>query len=200
MTAPAAIREQILSQGLTVASLQGLHAVTVGELAKELDLPRSGLFSLFSTKEKLQLAILDKAAERFADTVVTPALQKPMGRRRVEALFRNWLAWARSHDLKGGCPFVHASADTSPFDTPICSRLNEVLDGWREQVLAAINEAKTLSGKDGLRADLDGEQFLFELFGLYLSHHFWHWSMKDSQAEWRTLKAFDRLMDDARAA
>ena len=70
---------------------------------------------------------------------------------------------------------------------------------WRDQLRTAIDTAKAPSAKGRFRAGLDTEQFIFELFGLYLSHHFWHWSMHDNQAEWRTLKAFERLLETARA-
>lgn len=195
-------RARILAHGLDVASAQGLQAVTMGELARELHVPRSGLFSMFSTKEKLQLAILEQAIHRFVDKVITPAKQEPKGRQRIEALFKNWLAWARSDHLKGSCPFVNASSQSDRLDSQIKTRLNEALAGWREELLAAIEEAKAIGAPGngtggGLRRDLDAEQFVFELFGLYLSHHYWHWSMHDRHAQWRTLKAFDRLLQNA---
>ena len=56
---------------------------------------------------------------------------------------------------------------------------------------AVVDEAKT-SGD--FRGDADADQLVFEIYGLYLSHHFWHWSMKDANARARTLKAFDRLL------
>jgi hypothetical protein len=40
---------------------------------------------------------------------------------------------------------------------------------------------------------------VFELYGLYLSHHFWHWSMKDRMAQERTMRAFERLLLASRA-
>lgn len=194
----AEIRTRILQYGFDVASAEGLQAVTVGELARELHVPRSGLFTMFSTREKLQLAILDQAIERFKATVIAPAKLLPQGQQRVEALFRNWLSWARSAHLKGGCLFVNASSKTDTLGAPISNRLDQALKQWREELLSTIEDAKQITGASGLRNDLDSEQFVFELFGLYLSHHHWHWSMHDSNAQWRTLKAFQRLMADAR--
>ena len=55
----------------------------------------------------------------------------------------------------------------------------------------AAAEAKAVGA---MRADVDADQFVFELYGLYLSHHFWHWSMKDPNARTRTNKAFERLL------
>ena len=48
-----------------------------------------------------------------------------------------------------------------------------------------------------MREDLDADQFVFELYGLYLSHHFWHWAMKHADARTRTMKAFESLLENA---
>jgi AcrR family transcriptional regulator len=68
------VRDRILSHGLGIASAQGLHALSMGDLARELDLSRSGLFAHFATKESLQLAVLDQAAEMFVRDVIEPGL------------------------------------------------------------------------------------------------------------------------------
>ena len=97
--------------------------------------------------------------------------------------------------LKGGCPFVHASRQSSELSEPVRTRLKEVLDGWSDIVTQAIADAKQ-AGQ--FRADLHPEQLVFELYGLYLSHHFFHWYMKDKAAVARTMKAFDRLVAASR--
>ncbi len=199
MTAQGASREQIVNHGLHLASAQGLHALTLSDLARELHVPRSGLSTLFSTRTNLHLAVLDQAASCFINEVTRPTKSLPAGEARITALFQNWIAWARADRLKGGCPFVHASREADGLDEPVTTRLNDCLRTWRGELRAAIEEAKAPTCDGRFRTDLDNEQFIFELFGLYLSHHFWHWSMHDKQAEWRTLKAFERLLENARA-
>ncbi|MEQ1712934.1 MAG: hypothetical protein ABL908_16240, partial [Hyphomicrobium sp.] len=78
---------------------------------------------------------------------------------------------------------------------PVRVKLKEVLDHWSGVLAEAVREAKE-SAKS--RSDLDESQVVFELYGLYLSHHFWHWSMKDRSASERTMKAFARLIDASR--
>ena len=199
MFAQAVLREKVLERGLHLASAQGLQTLTVSELARELNVPRSGLSRLFANPQCLQLAVLEQAATRFIKEVIEPAQQVPAGERRLHSLFRSWINWARADRLEGGCPFVQASREADRLDSKVGSQLESFLATWRDELHGAIEAAKEPEAAGRFRADLDTEQFIFELFGLYLSHHFWHWSMHDIQAEWRTMKAFERLLETARA-
>lgn len=190
-----AIRERILSHGLGIASRQGLTALTMGTVARELDLPRSGVTDHFTDSESLQLGVLEQATQFFLRDVVTAASSTPSGEVRLKALFTRWIAWSRSPMLKGGCPFVHASRQAGDLGEPVRVRLKETLDGWSQMLAEAIDDAKR-AGQ--FRSDLDTDQLVFELHGLYLSHHFFHWYMKDRAAEARTHKAFDRVIAASR--
>jgi AcrR family transcriptional regulator len=195
MTATDVVRERILSHGLGIASAAGLHALSMGDVARELDLSRSGLFAHFATKESLQIGVLEQAAGMFVREVVEAAEASVPGEPRVKALFTSWIQWARSPRLKGGCPFVHASAESDALPEPVRLKLREFLDGWSDILGAAIEDAKAMGQ---FQAGLDTDQLVFELTGLYLSHHFWHWSMKDREALGRTRKAFERMLAASR--
>lgn len=195
MTGQEIVRDRILTHGLGIASAHGLHALSMGDMARELELPRSGLSAHFATKESLQLAVVEQASDMFVRDVIEPGLKADIGDARVIALFGKWMQWSRSPRLKGGCPFVQASAESDSLPEPVRLRLKEVLDHWSGVLAGAILEAKDI---ERFRADVDEDQVVFELYGLYLSHHFWHWSMKDRAAGDRTMKAFKRLIDNAR--
>ncbi|HEX9308004.1 MAG TPA: helix-turn-helix domain-containing protein, partial [Anaeromyxobacter sp.] len=60
-------RGAILERAIQLASEVGLEGLTIGRLASALDLSKSGLFAHFSSKEGLQVATLDRAAELFSD-------------------------------------------------------------------------------------------------------------------------------------
>src|SRR5688572_17102722 len=98
-------RETILLHALGLATKVGFEGLTIGRLADELKLSKSGLFAHFGSKENLQVKVLEVASRRFVDEVVRPALSAPRGIRRVRALFERWLAWEMSPSLPGGCPF-----------------------------------------------------------------------------------------------
>src|SRR5216117_2417593 len=102
-------REAILTHALGLATRIGFEGLTIGRLAEDLQMSKSGLFAHFRSKEALQLEILRMAGARMVDSVVKPALAAPRGEARVRALFDRWLAWEQSPGLPGGCPFMAAS-------------------------------------------------------------------------------------------
>src|SRR5512140_815053 len=79
-------REAILESAIRLASRVGLDGLTIGSLAEELHLSKSGLFAHFGSKEELLVQMLERAAERFVEVVVKPALAAPRGEPRVRAL------------------------------------------------------------------------------------------------------------------
>jgi AcrR family transcriptional regulator len=191
-----AVRDRILSHSLGLVSARGLTALSIGDLARDLELSRSGLLAHFADKQTLQLGVIDKAAALFISDVVDAGTNAGHGEQRLRALFGRWLSWSRGPRLKGGCPFVHASAESDALPTAVRERLDAFLGEWSETLKAAIEDAKE-AGE--LASDTDPDQLVFELYGLYLSHHFWHWSMKDRMAQERTMRAFERLLLASRA-
>src|SRR5512138_4018226 len=95
-------REAILAHALGLATRIGFEGLTIGRLADDLQMSKSGLFAHFRSKEALQLEILKMAGARMIESVVKPALSAPRGEPRVRALFGGWLAWEQSPTLPGG--------------------------------------------------------------------------------------------------
>jgi AcrR family transcriptional regulator len=196
MTTMDAARDRILSHSLGLVSARGLSALSIGDLARDMELSRSGLLAHFADKEALQLGVIEKAATLFVQDVVATGTDAARGEAQLRSLFARWLAWSRGPRLKGGCPFVHASAESDALPPPVRAKLEEFMGGWSETLKTAIDDAKA-AGELG--RSIDADQVVFELYGLYLSHHFWHWSMKDRSAQERTMRAFERLMLASRA-
>ena len=138
------LTDKILRHGLGVASARGLQAVSMGDVARELEVSRSGLVAKFGDKDNLQLAILNQAADLFIREVVQTGPSDLSGDAQITRLFENWIAWGRSPRLKHGCPFVRASADSEGLATHVRDKLNEVLANWAALLATAINEAKQL--------------------------------------------------------
>lgn len=194
MINPEAVRERMLAHAVMAASAHGLRSLSIGEMAREFAVPRSRLFTLFPSNDDLQYAALEHAAAMFAREVIEAVPSGLSADARVSSLFARWLDWSRSPRLTCGCPFVHASAEGDDLPEPVRRKLKEILDHWSGVLRKAIDDAKE---QGVMRRDLEADQFVFELYGLYLSHHFWHWSMRDANARVRTMKAFDRLLKSA---
>src|SRR6516162_10705246 len=87
----AQTRESILRTAVDLASLEGLEGLTIGRLAQELKMSKSGLFAHFGSKQDLQLATVEMAGEIFKEWVMRPALSRPAGMPRLWELLERWL-------------------------------------------------------------------------------------------------------------
>jgi AcrR family transcriptional regulator len=189
-------RDAILDRALRMASELGLEGLTIGRLADDLELSKSGLFAHFSSKEQLQVQTLDRAAERFADAVVRPALAAPAGEPRLRALFEGWLEWPKRVRQPGGCIFAAAAAELDDRPGPARDRLVELQREWLATIERVVRRAKDVGH---LRKDLDSAQLAFELHGIGLAWNFQTRLLRDPRARERAMAAFERLVADARA-
>jgi AcrR family transcriptional regulator len=189
-------REAILLHALRLATQVGFEGLTIGRLADELKLSKSGLFAHFGSKEALQVKVLELASRRFVDEVVRPALAAPRGVRRVRALFERWLAWETSPSLPGGCPFTAAATELD--DRPGPAR-DYVVQSQRDWLETIANTARTAVQEGELSAGLDCEQFAYELQAIMLGYAHASRLMKDSRARERTTRAFEALLKTAGA-
>src|SRR6185436_10220606 len=190
-------RDAILTHALGLATRIGFEGLTIGRLADDLRMSKSGLFAHFRSKEALQLEILRMAGERMIETVVKPALTVARGEPRVRALFTRWLAWEQSPSLPGGCPFMAASFELDDRPGPVRDFVVENLRDWLDTIAGA---ARIAVQEGHFRADLDCEQFAYDCQGIGLA--FVHASrlMRDPRAQARADAAFDALLRASRAA
>jgi len=191
-----ATRQAILERAATLASRGSLEGLTIGRLAEELGLSKSGLFAHFQSKEALQIQILRHTAQVFVDLVVRPALRAPRGERRVRALFDAWLAWARADLMKGGCLFVAAATELDDREGPVRDELVRQQLDWLE---LCANVARTAVAEGQFRPELDADQFAHDFHGVMLAYHHARRLLRDPRAEARARHAFDALTAGARS-
>ncbi|MDX2219454.1 MAG: TetR/AcrR family transcriptional regulator [Burkholderiales bacterium] len=184
-------RAQILDVALNVASESGFEALTIGSLAERTGLSKSGLFAHFGSKEDLQIAVLDEGARRVSERVFKAALSEQRGVVRLRALFGNWLGWAESCQLKGGCPIMAAAFEfddrPGPVRDAVVKHHARMQSGMARTVELCIETGE-------FRPDTDPQQFAFEIFGIANAYYFSHRLMRDADAAERAFKAFDRLV------
>src|SRR6266567_1941642 len=105
----ARTRESVLRVAVDLASVEGLEGLSIGRLAEELKMSKSGLFAHFGSKEDLQLSTIQMARVIFSEVVVQPALLAPEGAPRLLALCDHWLHYVEDRVFAGGCFFTAAS-------------------------------------------------------------------------------------------
>jgi AcrR family transcriptional regulator len=157
-------RESILEVAVHLAPVEGLDGITIGRLATELGMSKSGLFAHFGSKEELQLATIDTAREIFVDTVITPAREAERGLPRLAALMDHWLSYMRREVFRGGCFFeaVRGEYNSRP-PGPVRDAVWADFASWSEIV---ANRVKAAQAAGHLDPAADPEQVAFELDAL----------------------------------
>ena len=183
-------RESIVQAAADLASVEGLEGLTIGRLAAALGMSKSGLFAHFGSKEELQLATIDAARRRFVDHVVKPSRSLPQGRRRLEALMNDWLAYFRSEVFAGGC-FFHSVK--SEFDSRPDNAVRDVVTEDVRQFLGLLTrEIRKAQAAGDIDPAVDPLQLAFELDALGAGAH-QHFQLLQDPA------AFDRAATAIRA-
>jgi AcrR family transcriptional regulator len=188
-------RETILAHALALATKVGFEGLTIGRLATDLRMSKSGLFAHFRSKEALQVAVLESAARRFTEEVIKPALTAPRGEPRVRTLFGRWFEWELSGPLPGGCPFVQATFELDERPGPARDYLVRTQRDWLDTL---ANVARTGIQEGHFRPDLDCEQFAYDLDGIVFAYCRASRLMKDPRARARAERAFEALVGAAR--
>lgn len=186
-------RRNIVSRAIGIASTLGLEKVTIGNLARDMSMSKSGLFAHFKSKEQLQLAILQEAAVRFVEIVVSPALKQPRGEPRLRALFENWCNWINS--LPGGCVFLKAASEVDDRPGPLRNYLVQTQRDWMDTLTGA---ARIATEEGHFRLDLDCVQLAYEAQGIFCAHQIFLRLLGDESAGDRLRNAYESLMARSR--
>lgn len=183
----AITRGRILDEAMRIASRDGLSGLTIGTLAKALDLSKSGLFVHFGSKEALQVAVLEHTWERFRSFVKPAVEAAEPGKEQLRAIFRGWLDWIDNPDLPGGCPVLAASFELDDREGPCRDYLVE-RQRASQQMLTTAFRALVPPG-------IDPEQCVFELRSITLGYHYMSRVMRDPRARERAERAFESLLE-----
>lgn len=156
-------RQSVLRRAADIASVEGLSGVTIGRLAADLEMSKAGVFGQFGSKEALQLATIDLAADLFRATVWEPVEGEEPGLVRLLAVCRSWVDYLGDPPFPGGCFLALTSMEFGAQSGPVHDRLAAVLGRWRRALLRDVRQAVA----DGdLPADTDPEQVVFVLESL----------------------------------
>ncbi|MER6723292.1 TetR/AcrR family transcriptional regulator [Streptomyces halstedii] len=153
-------RQLVLARAVQVASTEGLDGLSLGRLATELKLSKSGVFALFGSKEELQLATVRAAVTIFVDHVLTPTRAVGPGLGRVWRMCESWLTYSRTRVFRGGCFFYATIAEFDSRKGKVHDALAATQTGWVTFVEETLEEARV---RGELAADTDISQLAFEL-------------------------------------
>jgi len=174
-------RREILRTAADIASAEGLEGLSIGRLATELNMSKTGVFAHFGSKEHLQLATVDAARQTFMEQVVLPALAHPRGVRRLRAMLDSWIGYVERIVFRGGCFFAAASAEFDSRRGPVRDEIAKLTRAWMLALQEEIRVAR--SGRE-IRAAVDPVQLAFELHA-YVQEANWAFKLFNDKSAFR---------------
>jgi len=182
----AGTRAAILDHAVDLASAEGLEGLTIGRLAAELKMSKSGLFAHFGSKQDLQLATVEAAARRFRSAVVDPALGAPDGSQRLRAMADSYLTYLDGRAYSGGCFWAATSAEYDDRPGPVRDAIAAALDGW----LAELERQATIASA------ADPGRLAFELYAVVMAANSRYRLSADRAAFDHARAVVDRLLGE----
>jgi AcrR family transcriptional regulator len=166
LTAGETSRATILLTAAKLATIKGLNGLSIGELAAEVGMSKSGLYAHFKSKEELDLATIQTAADIFEVEVLRPAMATPAGLQRLRALADAFLLHLERKIFPGGCFFAAAAAELDTRPGAARDRVAQVLEGWLSLLNQCFVEAQA---NQEISPDADIPQAVFETEGMLVA-------------------------------
>ena len=160
MTKGERTRHAILDVAANLATQEGLAPLSIGRLAEATGMSKSGLFAHFGSKEELQLATVEHAAELFVTEVIAPAREAPRGLARVWALCERMVDYSERQVFPGGCFFAATSFEFNNRPGPVRDRIAEMIENWMSYLEHAVAQAQELGELD---SSISAAEIAFEL-------------------------------------
>jgi AcrR family transcriptional regulator len=164
-----ASRATILLTAAKLATTRGLDGLSIGDLAAEVGMSKSGLYAHFKSKEELELATIETAAAIFDSEVLQPAALAHAGTERLGALVDAFLSHLERRIFPGGCFFAAVAAELDTRPGPARDQVVRVLDQWQSLLTRCIRDAQA-SGDIDPKADVP--QAAFEIQAMLLAGNY----------------------------
>lgn len=183
--------------GVRLASAEGLEGLTIGRLATELGMSKSGVLGHFGAKEELQLAVIDAAAEIFAREVAAPAQGARPGMSRLRAMCEAWVSYLERRVFPGGCFFTAAAAEFDDRPGRVRDTILGLASVWDRDLYRQI---RTATAEGDLPAGTDADQLVFEVTSVMLGLNHALQLHRDTRAPAKARRTLGRLLGQPVAA
>ena len=159
-------RSAILRAAASLATVDGLEGLSIGNLAAAIGMSKSGLYAHFGSKQELQLATVQEAGRIFADEVVQPALAAPPGLAQLAAVCEAFFKHLRRRTFPGGCFFAGAALEMGTRPGPV----KDAVAGFQAGFVDLLRGfAATAIEQNQLPPGENPDHLAFELNGICLA-------------------------------
>ena len=164
-----ASRAAILHTAARLATTKGLDGLSIGDLAAEAGMSKSGLYAHFKSKEELELATIETAAAIFAGEVLQPAARAHAGTERLGALADAFLSHLERRVFPGGCFFAAVAAELDTRPGPARDLVATIVDKWQSLLRQCVVDAQA-AGEIDPKAEV--AQAAFEVQAMLLAGNY----------------------------
>jgi AcrR family transcriptional regulator len=189
--AVAETRAAVTQAAVDRASIEGLEGLTIGRLADQVAMRKSSVFSLFGSKQGLQLAALESAIDHFTEQVWGPVADLPPGRERLLALCDCWLDYHRRELMPGGCFLTTATIE---YDARPGAMRDAVARTMKRWLGALEREAEAAIEAGELPSDADPADIAFELNALAAAASYGYQLNRDPEVFDRAQRSMHRAL------
>ncbi len=187
-------RAAILNVALELASRNGLEGLTIGLLAEQMKMSKSGVFAHFGSREDLQIEVVRLYHYRFEQEVFYPSIKEPRGLPRLQSMFERWIKLV-SVEIALGCIYISGAVEYDDRPGDIRDHLVSMVQTWRRALHRCIEQATEIGH---LRSEMDIEQMVYEIYGLVLALHHDARFLRIPGSVERAQAGFERLVDSYR--
>ncbi len=187
-------RADTLAAAVNLASVVGLEGLTIGRLAERLGMSKSGLVGRFGSKEQLQLAALDLAADKFRRAVYESAVRQSAGLQTLNAICDAWVAYLGDPPHPGGCFLTTVSVEFDAQPGPVNDAVKSIMGLW----IRALEHQVTVAIENGeLPPRTDPEDVAFAINALAVGANCAYQLNGDRRVLERARRAMDHLLTPA---
>lgn len=159
-------RSAILRAAAALATVEGLEGLTIGGLAAQTGMSKSGLYAHFGSKEALQLATIGEASRIFQEEVVAPALAAAPGKPQLLAICDAFFRHLRGRTFPGGCFFAGAVLEMGTRSGPVKDSVAQFQHAFVGLIRGFAETARALGQ---IQPTEDPDTLAFELNGILLA-------------------------------
>lgn len=163
-----ATRRRVARAAADVATTHGLDSISVGALAAATGVSKSGILTVFDSREAIQVAAVAEARAIYRESVIAPAWGKPAGRARLRAIVDAWIGYLRADVFPGGCFLAATSSEYGHRDGPVADAVRRLKREWLDLLEADLCVAGSTSpARDAFAIDafLNAGNVRYQLFG-----------------------------------
>jgi TetR/AcrR family transcriptional repressor of nem operon len=146
-------RQRIIEAAHELFHERGLRGVSMEDVAVAAGIKKANLFHYYPSKESLELAVLEQAADEMKEQIrvqLSGTGRDPVG--AVASMFEHAGRWMRERRCRGGCFLGNVAQEVSDHNETIRLRVSELLHYWMEQIAASLDRARSAGY---FRADLE---------------------------------------------